>query len=191
MKLKGEKMQIRRFRQEDATAVRDICFLTASGKRYQKNKDLVCTLFCDYYINFEPSNCFVLTAENDLPVGYVLCAQNYEQYIKTFLENYHAKVRALSKIDAFLKRHEFAIFKRVAKAYPAHLHIDILSEYQGKGWGKGLVRKLQDALKTNGVKGLHLTVDTANKRAIKFYYKLGFKKVKSLFGQAVVLAKRL
>lgn len=191
MKRKGEKMQIRRFRQEDATAVRNICFLTASGKRYQKNKDLVCALFCDYYINFEPSNCFVLTAENDLPVGYVLCAQNYEQYIKTFLENYYDKLKSMSKTEAFLKRHEKAFFKSVAKDYPAHLHIDILDAYQGHGYGKGLIRKLLDTLKTNGVKGVHLTVGVANKRAIKFYYKLGFKKVKSVFGQAVVLAKRL
>ncbi|MGN0796261.1 MAG: GNAT family N-acetyltransferase [Christensenellales bacterium] len=184
-------MQIRQFKPTDIDAIRDICFLTAQGKAVSLNKELCCTLFADYYLHFEPSNCFVLTAENDAPVGYVLCAQDYELYHKTFMENYYSKLKSLSRYEAFLKKHERVFLKKIIAQYPAHLHIDILDSYQGKGYGKGLIRKLLDSLKSKGIKGVHLIVGATNKGAIKFYYKLGFKKVKSIFGQAIVLAKKI
>ena len=82
-------------------------------------------------------------------------------------------------------------YKKISKSYPAHIHIDILKEYRGKGYGKGLIRKLIDSLKSKGVKGIYLTVDTKNKKAIKFYYKLGFSKLKSIFGKALIMCKKL
>lgn len=184
-------MQIRQLKNSDIESVREICFLTARGKRISLNKDLCCTLFCDYYVHFEPSNCFVLTAENDLPVGYVLCSQDYDLYYKTYMENFYDKLKSLSKHEAFLKKHEKLFLKKIVSSYPAHLHIDVLDSYQGKGFGKGLIRKLIDSLKSKGIKGVHLIVGASNKGAIKFYYKLGFKKVKSIFGQAVILAKKI
>lgn len=36
-------------------------------------------------------------------------------------------------------------------AYPAHLHIDLLPDWQGKGHGRALMHKLLQALRRKGV----------------------------------------
>lgn len=184
-------MQIRKYKQSDFEKVRQICFETAVGRQFQINKELVCTLFCDYYLTYESDNCFILSAENDEAVGYVICAENFDEYINRYFEIYFKKIKSLSKREAFIKKCEKFFYKKISKSYPAHLHIDILEEYRGKGYGKGLIRKLIDSLKSKGVKGIYLTVDTKNKKAIKFYYKLGFSKLKSIFGKALIMCKKL
>ncbi|KIJ70089.1 hypothetical protein HYDPIDRAFT_23232 [Hydnomerulius pinastri MD-312] len=57
---------------------------------------------------------------------------------------------------------------------PAHLHIDILEAYQGKGWGKKLIGRAIAHLKEQGLEGVWLGMDPANKRAASFYQHLGF-----------------
>jgi ribosomal protein S18 acetylase RimI-like enzyme len=58
--------------------------------------------------------------------------------------------------------------------YPAHLHIDLLPNLQGKGCGRLLVNSLCDELARQGVPGIHLGVGTNNQGAIAFYQKTGF-----------------
>jgi GNAT superfamily N-acetyltransferase len=58
--------------------------------------------------------------------------------------------------------------------YPAHLHIDLLPELQGKGVGRKLMNALFEELKRQKVTGVHLGVSGKNSGAIAFYQKLGF-----------------
>lgn len=58
--------------------------------------------------------------------------------------------------------------------YPAHLHIDILSSHTGQGWGEKLIDMLLDKLKSEGVRGIHLGMVAENRRAGKFYDRIGF-----------------
>lgn len=58
--------------------------------------------------------------------------------------------------------------------YPAHLHIDILAEHQGKGLGHKLMQTFLDNLRANNVTGVHLGVSKENHGACKFYEKEGF-----------------
>lgn len=58
--------------------------------------------------------------------------------------------------------------------YPAHLHIDLLPEAQGRGLGRQLVEGFLAQLKERGVSRLHLGVDTNNVGALAFYNRLGF-----------------
>ncbi len=61
--------------------------------------------------------------------------------------------------------------------YPAHLHIDLLPELQGAGWGRRLIDTLMAQLAHEGVRGVHLVVPRANKPAQAFYAKVGFVRV--------------
>ena len=58
---------------------------------------------------------------------------------------------------------------------PAHLHINILEEYRGQGWGRKLITRaieyLRDEVKLDGV---FLGMDSRNVDAGKFYERLGF-----------------
>jgi GNAT superfamily N-acetyltransferase len=62
-------------------------------------------------------------------------------------------------------------------AYPAHLHIDLLPEIQGRGCGRRLMESLWAALRENAVPGVHLGVSRLNAGAIAFYRRLGFSQI--------------
>jgi GNAT superfamily N-acetyltransferase len=61
-----------------------------------------------------------------------------------------------------------------AGTYPAHLHIDLLPELQGQGFGRRLIETLDDALARAGVSGVHLEASAANTGAVAFYPRVGF-----------------
>ncbi len=61
--------------------------------------------------------------------------------------------------------------------YPAHLHIDLLPELQGAGWGRRLIDTLIAQLADQGIRGVHLVVPHANKPAQDFYPKVGFVRI--------------
>ena len=58
--------------------------------------------------------------------------------------------------------------------YPAHLHIDLLPQLQGAGWGRRLIDTLMAQLADQGVPGVHLVATRANTGAQAFYPKTGF-----------------
>ncbi|KAF5502124.1 hypothetical protein CGCA056_v014015 [Colletotrichum aenigma] len=65
------------------------------------------------------------------------------------------------------------------------MHIDLLENYQGKGWGRKLVGKFEESLreadKAKGGderlygKGWHIGVGGENEKVVKFYEKMGFR----------------
>ena len=58
---------------------------------------------------------------------------------------------------------------------PAHLHVDILPKYQGRGWGKKLMDAALEQLRRQEVRGVHLIMAEGNLRGRKFYEeKCGF-----------------
>ena len=61
--------------------------------------------------------------------------------------------------------------------YPAHLHIDLLPEYQGRGYGRALLNTLFAALDKAGVELVHLVMSTANTGARAFYDRMGFHQI--------------
>ncbi len=61
--------------------------------------------------------------------------------------------------------------------YPAHLHIDLLPEWQGRGHGRELIRALLQALQDRGVPAVHLSMVTANAPARAFCDRLGFHEI--------------
>lgn len=169
-------MIIRAYKPTDREQVRTICHLTATAKEYVDNKDLVSALFAEYYTDYEPENIFILARESDdLAVGYILCAENYKRFIKTFTKEQLPKVRKISVKHAITQRFEFCQQRYDGRKYPAHMHIDLLPEAQRQGYGTKLVDALVAHLKANGVKGLMLGVGGDNEKGISFYKKYGFR----------------
>ncbi len=61
---------------------------------------------------------------------------------------------------------------------PAHLHINILPQYQHQGWGRRLIGHAVKYLKEEkGLDRLWLGMDPRNANAKKFYARLGFKEI--------------
>jgi ribosomal protein S18 acetylase RimI-like enzyme len=172
---------IRPYQQKDYENLREVCFVTATPP-YNKNKDITAALFCEYYLNYEGEHCFVVADQDDNAVGYILCAPDYTEFVKKFTKYQLPIVRKLSFKEYVLHKLEFMYNKKVAKDYPAHLHIDIMPDFQRMGMGKKLVDALMAHLNSIGVQKLHLGCGASNEKGTSFYKKIGFHIVKTVVG---------
>ena len=178
---------IREYRYEDLESVRDVCHKTAHTKTYQKNKDLVTTMYLDYYAIEEPEYVFVAVDETDTPIGYILCSVDYDKFHKVFIEKYASKIKKRFPIDYYNKKSfEPKVLKKHLPQYPAHLHIDILDGYQGQGIGRKLLEALFNKLKEDNIPGVCLIAATNNKKACGFYEHMGFQKIGGIFSVGVI-----
>lgn len=167
---------IRAYDKKDRERVREICLKNADcAYAPEDTKKYILLMYCDYYIEQEPENCFVAVDDDDNAVGYIICAENYEEYAKTFQRVYLPQADAISLkrfVEARLDLLSHSMFKSI---YPAHFHIDIDEEHQREGLGSLLVSTLTVHLKHKGLSGMMLVCGADNQQAINFYKKNGFK----------------
>jgi len=176
---------IRGYQEKDYENLREVCFVTATGP-YKNNKDITAALFCEYYLEQEGEHCFVVANKDDNAVGYILCAPNYQEFTKKFKKYKMPKIKKLSFKEYVLHNLEFWFMKKIGKEYPAHLHIDILDDYQRMGLGHKLISKLMLHLSEIGVEKLHLGCAANNVKGVSFYKKLGFHEVKRIGKVSVI-----
>jgi ribosomal protein S18 acetylase RimI-like enzyme len=139
------------------------------------------------YVFYDSSTCFVLTDDN-IPCGYIVSAADtraFNHWLQSawlpplrlrYPEPYPAE-RAQSPTEAKIVTllHQAPDPEPAwLPEYPAHLHIDLLSCVQGKGYGRILIERLCAELCGQNVPGLHLGVSQHNTGAITFYGKMGF-----------------
>lgn len=168
-------MIIRPYNESDKEKVRFIC-LNSDGpcKLSEKKINYLLATYCDYFIEEEGRNCFVAEDEKGNVAGYILCAENYNNFSKVFRRKYLTRIKKRDlklRLQAALS--DFFQWK-YRKAYPAHLHIDILPQYQRMGLGHMLMDALCENLKSKGIRGVCLTVGINNKKGRSFYEKYGF-----------------
>lgn len=63
--------------------------------------------------------------------------------------------------------------------YPGHIHIDILPEGQGAGWGRRLMDAFSDRLRALGCPGFHLGVGARNQAGVAFYRRYGMDELEA------------
>lgn len=181
---------IRHCKPEDVKTLRYICHSTAKSKKHRESLKLVSLIYCDYYVENEISNCFVLTDEFDRPVGYVLCSSDYEQYKKGF-EPYLKEIKKLYLKDYIIQKLLQKEVSEIAADYPAHLYSFILPSFRHKGKGRALLNTVIGQLRAQNVKGLHIVVPQTNKDSIAFYERLGFERIKRLSKYGYIYAIKL
>jgi ribosomal protein S18 acetylase RimI-like enzyme len=169
-------LSIRKYEPKDFDGVRFTC-LNSEGEEIKGNfGEFVLNTFCDYYIEKEPENCFVLDCDGKA-VGYIICTKDYDRYKEIFDREYLPLNKNLGD-DLYKWAEESTILQNKHKAdYPAHLHIDILPEFHRQGWGGKLLNSLFAHLRSKGVKGVMLTTGTDNINAGNFYKKYGFTQI--------------
>ncbi|MBR5428716.1 MAG: GNAT family N-acetyltransferase [Clostridia bacterium] len=176
-------MTIRPYEAKDFEDVRFVC-LNSEGPcdMDEAGRHYILTTYCDYYLEKEPQNCFVAADENDRAIGYVICAENYGAYRPVFLKEYVPRIPAKQLMHRIAARGSTILQNKYKKTYPAHLHIDVLPEYQRQGLGHKMVDALCAHLKEKGVRGVMLTVGTGNNVGRSFYEKYGFTFLETLGG---------
>lgn len=167
-------MIIRSYQEKDREQVRHICLQTANDffRQNEMVQNLLYTAFCDYYIECEPENCFVAANTQDEIVGYILCAENVKVWYQTFQHKYITPITN-ENAQRFLESTCNACLK-FADSYPAHLHMDILPEYQRMGLGSEMMEALISHLRSKEVSGLMLSVAADNTGAQLFYERMCF-----------------
>jgi ribosomal protein S18 acetylase RimI-like enzyme len=183
---------IRPYRSIDREALDDICIRTAHNGRDSRSAyadpGIFPVTFAAPYVHLEPELAFVLDDGRGQAVGYVLGTADTPRFVEDFrtrwlplvADRYPEPVGAPSTPDEviiqLLHHPERMVVPEVA-AYPAHLHIDLLPEWQGRGHGRALMRALLQALQDRGVPAVHLSMVTANTPARAFYDRLGFHEI--------------
>ncbi len=183
-------ISIRKYKPEDKKHLEKICIETSSlPVETQKQRDYLMLMYNNYYTEVEGDNCFVAVDENDTPVGYILCAENFDRYWKTFKNFYLPEIRELGISYYIMAIAEVTGHRLFSKKYPAHLHIDILDVCQGQGVGTRLMNALKAHLSSKGASSVMLSCGGDNQGAVKFYKKNDFFVVKNLAGSYIMASK--
>ncbi|MGE5632854.1 MAG: N-acetyltransferase family protein [Caulobacteraceae bacterium] len=143
-------IEIRQCRRDDNKSIADICYKTGymgedlSGLNAFNDRVLFSYFFSDYYPLYESMHSFVAVDKDK------------ENLVVGYIIGTDNSVR------------------QVYKDYPAHLHINILQEYQHSGIGSALINSFEKHMKAIGVRGIHLTTSNKNYKAISFYESKGY-----------------
>ncbi|MFA5449190.1 MAG: GNAT family N-acetyltransferase [Clostridia bacterium] len=171
-------MKIRPYQPKDFENCREICYLTSQGFDTEKKKAALLNMFCDYYLEYEADTCFVAANDEDEAIGYIICADSYEEYEKNYRANYMKDLKKLSFFFWLVRDIELRMRRKLAKKFPAHLHINLKPGSQRQGAGHKLTDALLTELKSRGVSGIFLGVGAKNETGKRFYRKYGFTEYK-------------
>lgn len=169
------KLTIRPYESKDKENVRFV-HLNSDGpcKKSKRSINFGLAVYCDYYIEKEPENCFVAVDENDRAIGYIISTEDFDKFYPVFVNEYYTRIKKWE-----FRRRKSALrsvipHEKYKEEYPAHLHIDVLPEYQRMGLGHQMTQALIAHLKEKKVKGIMLTTWIRNEKGRGFYDKYGF-----------------
>ena len=78
---------VRPYKDSDRERVQQICLDNAGcANASADTKKYTLIMYCNYYIEQEPQNCFVAVNEADEAVGYLLYSENYDTYERVLSE---------------------------------------------------------------------------------------------------------
>lgn len=183
---------IRAYGPQDRAALDDICVRTAhagqDARPHYRDPGVFPAAFAQPYAHLEPDLVFVLDDGEGRAVGYVVGTADTARFVADYRAQWIPLVSDRyprpagpprtpdEEIVALLHDPERMLVPEVA-AYPAHLHIDLLPEWQGRGYGRALMGSLLGALHEKGVPAVHLCMLSANTAARAFYDRLGFHEI--------------
>lgn len=185
---------IRKATIDDAPALSKICLLTGdagtSAEHLHDFGELLGLVYAVPYVNLPTTWGFVMVDEatNEV-VGYILGSKDtraYEKYAAEhwwppLAEKYPPSMAVKPADERFMK-----LFRNMDTAPEAniafgaaHLHVDILEQYQKQGWGRKLIETAIEYLKGEDVqgRGVWLGMDPRNVGARRFYERLGFVRI--------------
>lgn len=202
---------IRHARPGDEAGAYHVCLKTGNfGKDgepfYREDPDALGRIFVGPYLEFEPELAYVLDRGGAVR-GYALGALDsrafYDRYEREWRPRLTARYPAPTGDPAgwtrvqqvhHLYHHPDYTCPEPYEEFPSHLHIDLLEEAQGRGYGRRMLESVMEDLRERGSPGAHLGASLLNESALGFYRRLGFEELTRV-GQGadgcIYLGKRL
>lgn len=192
---------IRPYQPGDRDDVYSVCIRTgASGgdaTGTYRDDDLIPDVFAGPYVTYQPDLAFVVDTGEHV-AGYVIAVADSAAFVDWYADQWLPVFSARYPLDTARDDREReaitygldvrgTLIPELAD-YPAHLHIDLLPELQGQGFGRALIRTLLAALRDRGVPGVYLRMSPTNHGARAFYERLGFHELPSSTPDAPVYA---
>lgn len=182
---------IRPYAPGDLDRLYEICLRTgAAGEDASTliaDPKLLGELYAAPYGVLEPDHTFVVEDSSGTAIGYAIGALDTRAFEARCEAAWWPTLRrrhpagsggtALDELLITMLHEPHLAADEVLAEHPSHLHIDLLPEAQGDGWGRALMEHLQDRLRTDGSPGVHLGVSTRNERALGFYTHLGWRRL--------------
>ncbi|WP_423066782.1 GNAT family N-acetyltransferase [Devosia sp. CN2-171] len=190
----GGGYRLRQAEASDRAAMEMVCLKTGdSGADATAREDdprLLGLIYAVPYQVFAPEYAFVIDGPNGV-CGYVLGAIDSAAYYAWAAREWFPTVAATledpgpdkakwtrgSDWARYEIHHPQFAYPEALHPYPAHGHIDLLAEVQGKGFGRRALEHVMAALGRDGATGMHLGVSPRNRGALAFYEKLGFSRL--------------
>lgn len=182
-------MRIRDYALSDLPYLYEICLRTgASGKDASElytDPFLVGQYYAAPYAHYDPRSVLIIEGELggvNRPLGYVLGTVDTAAYNAWFDCSWRPALASLysqgpvksalekSLRDLYSSALELPVFYA---EYPGHIHIDLLPEAQGSGWGRKLMDAFSLRLRILGCQGFYLGVGKSNERGTAFYRRYG------------------
>jgi GNAT superfamily N-acetyltransferase len=190
-------MTIRLYREEtDRAAMSEICMVTGAAggdaRPLYRDQELLPDIFAHPYTVFDPGLAFVAD-DGGRAVGYIVGTADTARFVKQFREQWLPRVAAShapppapgrppagrdEAMSGLLHEPERMIVPELAD-YPAHLHIDLLPGYQGRGGGRALMTAFLAAARRAGADRVHLGMLRSNVQAGAFYARMGFTELRT------------
>jgi len=184
-------VKIRSYRIKDRPGVRQVCcatgFLGESVSKIFSDDEIFADLFSKYYTDMEPESAFVIEDKGKI-VGYVLGCRHIRKFRRYFLIKFLPQIfpkliwryfiRYNHQERKWVRRVIFDGLKRIPQGFSksAHLHINLMKEYRGRGVGKILINKFFQYMREQGVKKVYGGVwSFEDRKTEQLYRKLGFE----------------
>ena len=182
---------IRPYRETDHAAVYDVCVRTADAGGDARGKyhtdDLMPDLFAGPYVFLEPEFAFVLD-DGNRAVGYVIGTPDTAAFARAYRARWIPRLAGRYPVPPDPPDQPGGGDARPAPppgaaglarpggvpGAPAHRPA---AAVPGAGHGRALMETFYAAAARAGAAGVHVTVTTANTRALGFYDRLGFRRL--------------
>jgi ribosomal protein S18 acetylase RimI-like enzyme len=199
----NEPPVIRPYQAGDRDAVYDVAVRTGAAGQDARGRfstdDLIGDTYAGAYLCLEPEHAYVLD-NGTRAVGYIIGTANTAGFVAAYRKSWLPLMRQRyqpppdppatdeeHKLEAMFSP-EFMLVDELAH-YPAHLHINLLPDYQGSGFGRAMMDTFMASVAAAGAASCYLAVRPANTAALGFYDRLGWQRLSCSTDTAIYLAK--
>lgn len=180
---------VRPYRPGDLDAISEVCMRTGhagqDARPYYRDADLLPDVFVRPYVAAEPELAFVAD-DGGRAIGYLVGTADTARFVHWFRQVWLPPLVPRHPLpddaadgwpDVMTRalHHPERMSRPELAGYPAHLHANVLPDYQRQGLGRRLMADFLAALRGRGVGAVHLAHGKFNISARVFYKRMGFQ----------------